>query len=196
MKKINVLIGLSIILTLASCSVEKRRYTDGYHVDWHRKQSKELPMEPKELQTEQNVALKINRDEELGNPTFSEIELIKSQRTNSQINNFTEINNRFVTKTEKKIASRLPVKNDFFNTSKSLMYKDFNRAKVETLTTGSFDSNSETELILLIILALFLPPLAVYLYEGSWTKTVTINLILTLIFFLPGVIHALIVILG
>lgn len=49
--------------------------------------------------------------------------------------------------------------------------------------------------VVLIILAIFLPPLAVYLYEGSWTKRCTINVILTLLCGLPGIIHALFVVL-
>jgi uncharacterized membrane protein YqaE (UPF0057 family) len=54
--------------------------------------------------------------------------------------------------------------------------------------------NSEEEL-LLIILAIFIHPLAVFLHEGSWNTTCWINLILTLLFWLPGIIHAFIVIL-
>jgi uncharacterized membrane protein YqaE (UPF0057 family) len=51
--------------------------------------------------------------------------------------------------------------------------------------------------VLMIVLAFILPPLAVYMYEGNnWTKRVTTNLILTLLCGLPGLIHALIVILG
>ncbi len=53
-----------------------------------------------------------------------------------------------------------------------------------------------TNTVLLVILALLLPPLAVYLYEGAWTKRCTINLILTLLCLIPGVIHALIVVLS
>jgi len=52
----------------------------------------------------------------------------------------------------------------------------------------------DTELILLVILAILLPPLAVFLYEGA-TTNFWIDLILTLFFFIPGVIFALIVIL-
>lgn len=48
--------------------------------------------------------------------------------------------------------------------------------------------------LLLVILAFFLPPLAVGLKSG-FGKSFVINLILTLIFWIPGVIHALIVIL-
>ena len=44
--------------------------------------------------------------------------------------------------------------------------------------------------ILLVILAIVLPPLAVYLKTNSAKDTV-INIILCLIFWLPGVIHAL-----
>jgi len=48
--------------------------------------------------------------------------------------------------------------------------------------------------LLLIILAIILPPLAVGLHSG-FGKTFLINLILTFFFWIPGVIHALIVIL-
>ncbi len=48
--------------------------------------------------------------------------------------------------------------------------------------------------LLLIILAFFLPPLAVGLNSG-FGQSFVINLILTLLFWIPGVIHALIVIL-
>lgn len=44
--------------------------------------------------------------------------------------------------------------------------------------------------VVLIILSLFIPPLAVYLKTKDVTTTV-INLVLCLLFFIPGVIHAL-----
>jgi uncharacterized membrane protein YqaE (UPF0057 family) len=44
--------------------------------------------------------------------------------------------------------------------------------------------------VLKIILAIFLPPVAAYLQVGLTTHF-WINLVLTLLFFLPGVIHAL-----
>ena len=48
--------------------------------------------------------------------------------------------------------------------------------------------------IVLIILAIFLPPLAVFLKDGL-ANSFWINLILTLLFYVPGLIHALYVIL-
>ncbi len=51
-----------------------------------------------------------------------------------------------------------------------------------------------TNKLLLIILAVLLPPLAVGLKDGLGTNFI-LNLVLTLIFWVPGVIHALIVVL-
>ena len=52
-----------------------------------------------------------------------------------------------------------------------------------------------TNTVLMVILAILLPPLAVYLHEGEINKKFWIDLILTLLFFIPGVIYALIVVL-
>lgn len=48
--------------------------------------------------------------------------------------------------------------------------------------------------LVLIILAIILPPVAVALKSGAG-KSLLINIILTLLFYLPGLIHALIVVL-
>lgn len=50
--------------------------------------------------------------------------------------------------------------------------------------------------ILLIILAILLPPLAVFLHQGEINTKFWISLVLTLLFFLPGIIYALLVITG
>lgn len=53
---------------------------------------------------------------------------------------------------------------------------------------------TETDQVLLAILAILLPPLAVYLKEGEITSKFWISLILTLLFWIPGVIFALLVV--
>ena len=50
--------------------------------------------------------------------------------------------------------------------------------------------------VLLVILAILLPPLAVYLHQGEVNTKFWISVLLTLLFWLPGVVYALIVILG
>ncbi|RNI28360.1 YqaE/Pmp3 family membrane protein [Rufibacter immobilis] len=51
----------------------------------------------------------------------------------------------------------------------------------------------DTNKILLIILAILIPPLAVGLYEGI-TSRFWISLLLTLLFFVPGLIYSLLVV--
>ena len=51
-----------------------------------------------------------------------------------------------------------------------------------------------TNKVLMVIVAFLLPPLAVGLKEGIGTSFI-INVVLTLLFWLPGFIHALIVVL-
>ncbi len=53
-----------------------------------------------------------------------------------------------------------------------------------------------TNTTLLVILAILLPPLAVYLHQGEINSKFWISLLLTLLFWLPGVIYALLVVLG
>ena len=57
-------------------------------------------------------------------------------------------------------------------------------------------ADAEVSDVLLIILAVLLPPLAVFLHQGEINIKFWISLILTLLFFLPGIIYALLVILG
>ena len=56
--------------------------------------------------------------------------------------------------------------------------------------------DTDTNTVLLAILAILLPPLAVFLYEGEINNRFWISLLLTIIFWIPGVIYALILILG
>jgi uncharacterized membrane protein YqaE (UPF0057 family) len=67
--------------------------------------------------------------------------------------------------------------------------KEFKAQKAASATAS-------TNTILLVILAILLPPLAVYLHEGVINGKFWLSLLLTLLFWLPGVIYALIVVLG
>lgn len=53
-------------------------------------------------------------------------------------------------------------------------------------------TSTDDDTLLLVILALLLPPLAVYLKYGEAGKPFIVNIILTLLCGLPGVIHALV----
>jgi uncharacterized membrane protein YqaE (UPF0057 family) len=54
---------------------------------------------------------------------------------------------------------------------------------------------SNSDLLLLIIIAILIPPLAMALYDGL-TNRFWLSLLLTLLFYIPGLIYTLVVILG
>jgi uncharacterized membrane protein YqaE (UPF0057 family) len=75
----------------------------------------------------------------------------------------------------------------------SSYYPTFNElAKDQNTTPGN---ESKQDFFLYIILAIFLPPVCVGLWEGGFTTDFWISLILTLCFWIPGVIFALYIIL-
>lgn len=55
---------------------------------------------------------------------------------------------------------------------------------------------ADTDLLLLVIITILLPPLGMFLYEGDITSRFWISLLLTLLFYVPGLIYTLVVILG
>lgn len=60
----------------------------------------------------------------------------------------------------------------------------------------AFGSDEERDILMLILIWVF-PPAAMYIYEGKqWTKRVTLNLILSILCWLPGAIHAAVTIFG
>ena len=66
-----------------------------------------------------------------------------------------------------------------------LLLLDFSRCKY-------LQKNKVTQMnkILMIIIAILLPPLAVFLHKGAG-KDLVINIVLCLIFYIPGILHAL-----
>lgn len=71
-----------------------------------------------------------------------------------------------------------------------ILLKDYKASKA----AGSAPADSNT--VLLAILAVLLPPLAVYLHENAINGKFWLSLLLTLLFVLPGIIYALIVVLS
>ena len=65
--------------------------------------------------------------------------------------------------------------------------KDYKAKKKAEPVAGTF---------LQVLFAILIPPLGVYLHEGEINKRFWIDLLLTLLFFLPGMIYALVVVLG
>ncbi len=69
-------------------------------------------------------------------------------------------------------------------------FKKNMRKSIKELKAGKKSNDADAGLY---ILAILLPPLAVYLYEGEITDNFWIDLVLTLLFWLPGAVYAILV---
>ena len=74
--------------------------------------------------------------------------------------------------------------------------KELKQAIKEYKQAKKNGADSDTNTILLVILAVLLPPLAVFVHQGEINNKFWIALLLTLLFYLPGLIYALLVIFG
>lgn len=88
--------------------------------------------------------------------------------------------------------------NEFKSLSKKERKLRIKEAKKELKAYKQQKKNGEPSdnKVLLIILAILLPPLAVYLHQGEINSKFWISLLLTLLFWIPGVIYALLVVTG
>ena len=111
----NWILLLFAIIGLASCSVEKRVYQPGYHVEWNHGASRDVAQDASQ-DVSQDASQAVSRKEKMG----------------------------------QLIQTVAPVR--------------INSAKAENQLGQNIDS--DLELVLLIILALFLPALTIFLVEG------------------------------
>lgn len=192
MKKINLLIVLACIMAFASCSVEKRVHRKGYHVEW---KGQKQTIQKADAVEESYAVLESAAIEET--PVLESVEpvLEPAPPIASETPKAVEVD-----ATKQEAASYVKqniAKRDLRKAAremKSEMHSGY--SNVGSINVGDFGSNSEPSKGVLVLICFLLPPLAVYLYEGDWTKRCTVNVLLTLLCGLPGFIHGLIVILG
>ena len=93
------------------------------------------------------------------------------------------------------VALQPSVSKSMTSVDRPVLEKVKNHKEFPSFSESKKSYKDDVDEVVIIVLCFLLPPLAVYLFEGSWTKRCTINLILTLLCGIPGVIHALLVVL-
>lgn len=203
MKKI--IIGLSLIFIgsqlFISCSSEnavvsqfsKRKYLKNF-------KEKKLNNNDKINQRENTYELT-----EVESTANEEVTLLASTTEEINLSTTTTENNELVSTIE---ASSEIIENEAFETLKSKSdynWNSYNRSidfskmnDANKVFTGENIAQhnlkaSEVHVAVLIILGIFIPPLAVFLYEGAITNNFWLDLILWFCFILPGVIYAFLV---
>jgi uncharacterized membrane protein YqaE (UPF0057 family) len=196
---------------LSSCSVQKRYHRDGLNISWNHSSLKkdkntDQTTEDAELSTmTQRVEYTYNEVQIQSSDNLAEAEntTISNEYTSySEPTETQEVENNTVSdalpvsvsqNTEKKPTLAKKQGEQSFNTkTMKQQYTDFKKD-----VKSNKKANDDDEYILYVILAFIIPPLAVFLYEGSeWTQRCTVNLLLTFLCGIPGLIHALVIILG
>ena len=199
MKKIATLFTIlfTMILVLDSCSVQKRYHRKGFTVNWNNASVK-MNKNRKVVHSES-----IQKDIVVSNSKKTE-KLTKTYQApakNYIVHNDTSHPSAIdlsLNNSEAKIRDKISNKESSTRELSKIEVKSTKKdakAIIKAIKKEQKKQGANTDIVLLVLLAILLPPLAVYLYEGYWTDRCTINLILTLLCGL-GIIHALVVILG
>jgi uncharacterized membrane protein YqaE (UPF0057 family) len=192
-----------------SCSVERRYHRTGLNINWNNasiKMKKDKKYIESEINNEtlviENTYKKSNENDVI---TYSDLEtqdLAQNSEdlvlTESSLNPKAELIIADKNDQKSKLSATFEASREIEKTTNSnskTKQRVGKKAELKELIRQN-SSSGDDNTVLCIVLAFFIPPLAVYLYEGSWTKRCTVNLILTLLCGLPGLIHALVVILG
>jgi uncharacterized membrane protein YqaE (UPF0057 family) len=189
------------IFFISACSIEKREYLSGFHISKSHK-IKIQPKEPKSLEP-----LDIVRLTETPNTTSA-----KENKTEEETNLNSTIS-PFNNKTTNKIANQLSShRNTKPTVNKTRSYKSnqfflFNSKQKKNATNNFIKNQLQTNeknsaddtvngipIWLIIILCIFLPPLAVGFATNWDALPIIINVILWFLFILPAIIHAFIVV--
>jgi len=96
--------------------------------------------------------------------------------------------------TSEVIANAKKEVNSLTKSEKKARIKEAKSHLKELKAARKAGDKSRVEQIVLIILAIFIPPLAVYLHQGEVNSKFWISLVLTLLFWLPGMIYSLLVV--
>jgi uncharacterized membrane protein YqaE (UPF0057 family) len=169
-------------LIFASCSQQiftKRKYTKGIYLARHQKPSEPLMRETRKqflltTQTEEEVLVQVIPPPEKRSGTSTHLRQ-KEQATASP--NASGVAKHFSAPqmTRKEI--------------RPLESADLQRREFQSLAKGG----GSVAPIVLIILCIFIPPLAVYLFQSAVKNDFWLDLVLTLLGWLPGIIYAFLV---
>ena len=204
MKKFALLLtaAFSMTLILDSCSVQKRYHRKGFTVNWNNasvNMKKNRKVVHNETIQEEVIVSNATKEKLIRNyetPISMDVaSAVQSVYAPSLIDETSQNTEKFQIRSEKSKTFK-PVKelnNKEVKSTKKAAQKIIKAVKKNQ------QKNSKTDTIIYILLILLVPfgtTISMYLYEGSWTSRVTANLLLTLLCGLPGLIHALVVILG
>ena len=186
-------IVLAATFILTSCTVERRLHNSGFHVKWNNSHStSETEVSVSEVKKLEEV------DEVFTKNEISEVALNENETFKVEAIDAIDLNENVSLKEEKSLTNDVavgtisePKKVDNLNTK-----FEHRKAKLEFKKAVKNNSSMSDMDILLLILCFLIPFLAVGLATDWDVTKVLICLILSLLFWIPGIIYALLVVLN
>ncbi len=192
MNKLKYTLGIiAFISVFASCSVEKRVHRNGYHVEWHgrNKQVEQTVSQP----ADKDLAIVEHNDQKDPEVQLAAIPQPVVKQAAAPVEIEKEVKSDLAKNTPTKRQARKELMQSLSHASKG---NPWNGHKAEVShSIDAAETDSQTDQLVCVIVALFLPFLGVYLYQGDITQDFWITLILSLFFYFPGLFYGLYVIL-
>ena len=173
--------------SLTNLSIEKRQHRGGYYVDWGNGKVKTDPVKnttAKAKQSKDTPKQTAAATKPAANSESTATTEQKKSTANATAVNNSETKKARTTSTFKVKEEAVAQRESSKKTSSSFSY---------AFSDSDNASSSDTPTWVLAVLCILLPPLAVFLHLGIGTEF-WISLILTLLFWIPGVIYAFIII--
>lgn len=183
---------LPTLFIVSSCSIEKRVHRSGYHVAWKNSQSNHQKLDKEQLLAVDHISQEESQNVEKISKLKSKE--IRYETQGNKLISTDETKSVAVKKETESKTTKLHISNNSSNDQRAIVNEALEMpSSTEVQHTQESNNNSnglgDVMFILLVILCLIIPPLAVYLITED-LKLTLISLILTLLFWLPGVIFA------
>lgn len=169
------------LIGISSCTMEKRHYQSGYYIDW-KNSAKNTAVERTKTDNLEKINSKTidqspfsastNEDIILNSSKISDVSTIKTEQKVNEVKASDKAQTKLTLKDKIKVVKAV-----------NKMKKAAKRSDADGIPT-----------VLLFVLAVLLPPLAVGLVTDWDLEQTLISLGLTILCWLPGIIHAIIVV--
>jgi len=195
MRKIKQISFIVLVITfiLSSCTVERRLHTSGYHVKWNKSHS------ISETEVSFNDDKKVDEVVEIFTKNeISEVALNENETFKTEAIDAIDLNENVSLKEKKSLTHDFTVGTISEQKKENNLNTKFEhrKAKLEFKKASKNNSSLSDMDVLLLILCFLIPFIAVGLATDWDVTKVLICLILSLLFWIPGIIYALLVVLN
>jgi uncharacterized membrane protein YqaE (UPF0057 family) len=199
--------------TVGGGSLQKRKYTKGFYLNKNHSFRSTRGEAAEPTLAEETIRTKAMEEQVVAQPVATEpavAEQTQSAPVAAEQTSFVADQNTERTHQQKEVSQKVPAKKKVVTNTKPqkpavparprrereneyfIPVKD---KKMQQHKAGQGSTLADEMLLLAIIFAILIPPLGVAIYEGITTRF-WISLLLTILFFVPGMIYALLVVCG